>query len=473
MKRKIAFLMCSLFVLSICLCLPTIAQSTSVEDQISVLRKQMDSMQKQVKDLEAELEKAKQDASSAQQQVEKASKQMEEKVAEVSGKTQVIDELAKRFGHIKLGGYVRSRFWDGQQAPTSFDVTEIAMNVRYDVSENISGEFHLWWHPSGNTADGDETSNYRNWAGPTVFFESAFAEFRNLNIGPVKGKLLVGKSRNWAFGITPAGGPKGRVTSDYSLVESSLNQSRITGLQYLTTYDINETQKLTANFALFNGWGLAGSGTTRNSGQVRTRDYRDAKAVRVLRNGQNNLDDNNNKAFSTRFGFIPLQGLDVGFSFYRERLSSNDLAVFNDMMGRSPGTFGNPLGSRSKDTDHRVYGFDLTYERGPFVLKSMYFEGEVSDVDAQWWSVMAGYKLKGLKTDIYLRYSQANYDQHRYADMRASGAWDKSQITPLLIYYLHPRAQLYFEYYFNMENAPKGAHHIDDNYGFIELILHY
>ena len=62
---------------------------------------------------------------------------------------------------------------------SSFDVTEIALQLRYDVSENISGEFHLWYHPSGNDNPANE---YSNWAGPTTFFESAFAEFRNLNI---------------------------------------------------------------------------------------------------------------------------------------------------------------------------------------------------------------------------------------------------------------------------------------------------
>jgi hypothetical protein len=256
----------------------------------------------------------------------------------------------------------------------------------------------------------------------------------------------------------------------------SLTIPRITGIQYLTTYDLNENQKLTANFAVFNGYSLTGAGTTRNQGDYNSATQRfpeDAKNVRLLRHGQNSIDDNNNKAVSARFGFIPMQGLDVGLSFMRQRLSTNDLNVFNDIMGRSRGTIGNVLGNPSTDNDERIYGPDLTFERGPYVLKAQYLMGEISDVDGNWWSVMGGYKLKRFKTDLYLRYSQATYDQHRVPDMRGSGAWDKSQVTPLLIYYLHPKAQLYFEYYINMENTPNDAHKIDDNYGFVELILHY
>ncbi len=460
---KKAALIITAVVFAFGLCLPAaVSAAADVQNQIEMLQKQMSDMQGKMQDLQKQLEKAQQEAGMAQQRAEKAAQEAEEKVAEVAGKASIIENLQKKFGHLKFGGYVRSRWWDGQDQQTSFDVTEIAFNLRYDVSENISGEFHLWWHPSRNAGDQGTFRRYRGWAGPTVFFESAFAEFRNINLGPINGKLLVGKARNWAFGITPAGGPRGRVTSDYGLFYRSLSQSRITGIQYLTTWN-----KFSANFAVFNGWSLAGWGSTRNAGDVRTNDWNDAKAVRLLRTGQMNLDDNNNKAFSARLGYDPIKSLKLGLSFFTQELSTNDLAVFNNIMGRDL------LGTITTDDDHVLYGADLTFEKWDFVLKAEYIQGEVADMDARWWYLIAGYKVPMLKCDFYLRYAQADYDQHRVASMSGSGAWDKRQLTPLIIYHLHPRAKLYFEYYFNFEENPRGTHHVDDNYGFIELILFY
>ena len=469
MKRQVYVGVAVLFLLG--LCLPGAAFSSSVEEQISVLKKQMEQMQQKLGTLQAELEKAQGDATSAQQRAEQAAQQAEQKVTEVSGRLKTIDDLVRKFGHLKFNGYVRSRWWDGQDEQTSFDVTELALNVRYDVSENISGEFHLWWHPSQNAGDQGTFRRYRGWAGPTVFFESAFAEFRNLNIGPIQGKLIAGKARNWAFGITPTG--RDRVTSDYGLFHRSMSQSRITGVQYLTTYSISETQKIKANFAVFNGWSIAGWGTTRNAGDVRTNNWKDGKATRLLRTGQLNIDDDNNKAYSMRFAYQPMKELEVGASFFRQKLSDNDLAAFNAVMGRNPGLIGNLLGNRSDDDEDMRWGFDVEYKKAGFHFQGQYFWGEISDVKCNWWYAMAGYTVRKFKTSFYLRYVQANYDQHRIADLTGSGAWDKEQITPLIIYHLHPRAKLFFEYYFNYENAPKGAHHVDDNYGFVELILFY
>ena len=45
---------------------------------------------------------------------------------------------------------------------------------------------------------------------------------------------------------------------------------------------------------------------------------------------------------------------------------------------------------------------------------------------ANWWYAMAGYKLKQFNTDFYVKYEKVQYDQHRYPDINASGAWDRS-----------------------------------------------
>ena len=145
MKKIILLFSALLFVLS--LCIPHNIFSANVDDQLSVLKKQMDELQKKINEMESQLNKAKEEASVAQQQSSTTQQQMETKMAEVSSRYKVIDELAKKFGKLTLGGYVRSRLQDGQQEDATFDVTEIAFNLRYDITKNISGEFHRMVSP--------------------------------------------------------------------------------------------------------------------------------------------------------------------------------------------------------------------------------------------------------------------------------------------------------------------------------------
>ena len=427
-----------------------------IADQIATLKKQMEEMQAKLKDLESQLNKAKSDTAAAQQQTEAVQQQMETKLAEVSNVNKVVDDLAKKFSWLKFGGYIRSRYWWGDHQQSSFDVTEIAFNVRYDVSENISGEFHLWFHPSGNAASGAGLSNYGNWAGPTTFFESAYAEFRKLNIGPVNGTLQVGKFRDFALGIAPTG--TDRVYSDYGLFHQSMTQSRITGSQYFATY-----QRFKANLAVFNGWAFAD--TNRFGAKP--------AGIRFLSDSQENVDDNYDKAVSMRLAYRVLNELEVGFSGFRQELSASDLAAFNEIMGKNPAMYG-PTVKLSKAREQWRSGFDLEYKHDPFHFQNEYFFGEVSDVRCNWWYVMGGLKFPRYKVDLYLKYSQANYDTQRVADIRASGAWDKRELAPLLIYTIHPQAKLFFEYYLLETENPNGFNaHIGNNYGFVELILFY
>ncbi len=440
------------------------SDQAGVEQQILLMKQQMEQMQKKMQDLQKQLDSAQQSAVSAQQQATQAAQQVDQKVAEVSGKFKVLEDLSKKFSHLKLNGYVRSRWWEGDHEQNSFDVTEIAFNLRYDVSENISGEFHIWWHPSGNMAGRSEYANYSNWAGDTTFIEAAFAEFRNLNIGPVEGKLIVGKTRNMAFGITPAGSYDGRVTSDYSLFSESNNISRITGIQYLTKW-----QNWKWNFAAFNGYAIAG-----DAGRFGSRPA----GTRMLRIGQMDLDDNDNKAYSTRLAYaFPKQNLidklEIGATYFTQKLSNNDLNNFNSIMGRNAGMQGNFFGNPSHSRSDRRMGMDAAWDYGPYAVKAEYLRGSVSDVSCDWWYAMAGYKIPKLRVDLWLRYSQANYQQKTIRDIKASGAWDKDQWTPLVVYHLHPMADLYFEYYFNDTDSPSNAHKLKNNYGFVELIVKY
>jgi outer membrane murein-binding lipoprotein Lpp len=455
-KKPFIFLGVLLFLVAVgC---PLTVSAATIEDQISTLKKQMEELQTKIQEMESQLNKAKTDAATAQQQTETVQKQMETKIAEVSSRNKVIDELAKKFSHLKFYGYVRSRYWFGNHQQSSFDVTEVAFNTRYEVSDNISGEFHLWFHPSGNAPSSEGYTNYNNWTGPTIFIEGAYAEFRKLNIGPIDGTLQVGKFRNFSLGIDCAW--PDRVYSDYGLFHESMTQSRITGLQYFTKYG-----KFKANAAVFNGWGLS-SGARFGARPA---------GIRYLKTNQENLDDNYDKAVSMRVAYLPINGLEVGFSGYRQELSDNDMTAFNQIMGRDPTTFGaSAAGKPSKDRQSWRAGWDMEYKRDPFHFQSQYFFGEVSDVRATWWYVMGGIKFPRFKTDLYLKYSQALYDQSSIPDIRASGAWDKGELAPLIIYSIHPKAKLYFEYYILHINDPDGYKgHMQNNFGFIELVLHY
>jgi phosphate-selective porin len=437
--------------------------TAGAEQELLMLQKQMQQMQKELGTLESQLESTQQNASTARQQAEKASQDMEQKMAEVSGKFKTLDDLSKKFKNLKLAGHVEMRWWDGHQEQNSFDIYEVRFTLRYDVSENISGEFNVEWHPSGNMSGRAEYASYSNWKGDTVSIERAFAEFRNLNIGPVEGKLLVGKLRNQAFGIVPEQNYTGRVTADNGLFVDSNNTSRITGLQYLTKW-----RDFRWNFAVFNGYSISGDNARYGSRPA---------GIRILRIGQMDLDDNNHKAYSTRFiwvpGFEPLKDLTLGYSYFHQKLSKYDLANFNSIMGRNAGMqgnfFGNPTNSKS---DCRM-GFELAYDYGPFAVKSEYLWGEVADVASEWWYITVGYKLKKYRVDFWLRYAEANYDQQTIPDIKASGAWDKDQWTPCVIYHLHPRADLYFEYYLNATDKPHGAHRLNNNYGFIDLVIKF
>lgn len=449
--------------LALCLATTGIANAapSDVEKQLQMMREQMEMMQKKMMQMEQELQNTKQSAAQSQQAVEK-------QMTDVAGRFKTLDDLTAKFGHIKLNGYVRSRWWTGDHQQSSFDVTEIALQLRYDVSQNISGEFHLWYHPSGN--DGTAMTEYKNWAGPTTFFESAFAEFRNLNIplgeefGEITGKLIVGKTRNLAFGIVPGGNYAGRVTSDYSLFHTSVDISRITGIQYLTSY-----KNFKWNFAVFNGWGYG-------TGEYGARPA----GIKQLGVGQKNTDDNSNKAFSSRLAYaFPRNNyydiLEIGVSYLDQTLSNSDRANIYSVMGRGlHGLLTKPVESYSKK-DQKI-GLDFAYDKGPFLIKAEYVRGETSDVDADYWYIMPGYclsKVSKIPLDFFIRYSAADYDERTVADIKGSGAWDKAQWTPLVVWTIHPRAKLYFEYYFNDTDEPSGAKTEGNDYGFIELILFY
>ncbi|MCX5896119.1 MAG: hypothetical protein NTZ51_09870, partial [Proteobacteria bacterium] len=128
MKKLFILITAFLFILT--LCSPFMASAASVEDQIRALKKQMEELQQKIGDMEGQLNKAKEEASTAQQQSATTQQQMDTKMAEVSSRYKVIDDLAKKFGRLKFGGYVRSRLQDGQQEQSTFDVTEIAFNLR-------------------------------------------------------------------------------------------------------------------------------------------------------------------------------------------------------------------------------------------------------------------------------------------------------------------------------------------------------
>ena len=104
-----------------------------------------------------------------------------------------------------------------------------------------------------------------------------------------------------------------------------------------------------------------------------------------------------------------------------------------------------------------------------------------AELDADYWYVMPGFllsKVSPVPVDFFLRYSEADFDDDSIDGVTSrgfltSGAWDKSQWTALAKWHLHPRAKVYFEYYWNDVDEPSGATVRSNDYAFIELILLY
>ena len=144
-----------------------------------------------------------------------------------------------------------------------------------------------------------------------------------------------------------------------------------------------------------------------------------------------------------------------------------------DITGRNP--------ANNYDKQDEKFGFDLALDSGPYMLKAEWMRGDTSEIEAKYWYVMPGYllsKVSSIPVDFFLRYSEADFDESSVAGITSRGfwtsaAWDKSQWTALAKWHLHPRAKVYFEYYWNDIDEPSGTNVRSNDYAFIELILLY
>jgi len=138
-----------------------------------------------------------------------------------------------------------------------------------------------------------------------------------------------------------------------------------------------------------------------------------------------NGDDNDDKAISGRFGFLPVPGLEIGASFLSASVSG--VAAEEEEGGHSEALPFAKLGSETEDDDHdlelsaadvALWGFDVAYTRGAWDLRAEYlnstrdpintgFEGAegvaaLPELESTAWYVQAAYRLSGTAAHPWL-----------------------------------------------------------------------
>ncbi len=117
-------------------------------------------------------------------------------------------------------------------------------------------------------------------------------------------------------------------------------------------------------------------------------------------------DDNDNKSFSGRLGFLPIPAIEVGISFLTEELES---AI----------PTGNPGAGSPLQGDFNMYAADAAYVHGPWRIRGEYAMAELDglgtyttfaagdtlahDTDWDLWYVEGAYRLSGLTEDRFFR----------------------------------------------------------------------
>ena len=335
---------------------------------------------------------------------------------------------------MKIKGYTRLRYLVLPQEADTFRFDELSLDITNTFSDTMWGEVGALIY-----------------GGNTYLFEHLYIGFKGL---PLNGTLLVGQTRNNAFGMVPSYG--NRKTTNYGIVSDAFTHDRILGLQYLGKLDI-----LDFAVAVHNGYALG----TRYAGEGTNRVNFMADRDSTLGTFQGR-DASDNKEVSGRIGISTLvKGLNYGVSGSAGQLSTADV---------------NFLIANSTCTEHPTYyskkkarfGADIRYITGPFTIQGEAYEGKTSELTTTGWQVLGLYKWAYVpeKTmDFYARYGELG-PQDITATAK-SYTWDMTQTVFGFIYYLTKGAWLQTECEINDEKPPAGVDKIKNNVYFTELFV--
>ena len=154
-------------------------------------------------------------------------------------------------------------------------------------------------------------------------------------------------------------------------------------------------------------------------------------------NGINNYDLNESKDLSGRFILHPLKGFDIGGSYYY-----------------GWDVFGTPATEQHRNR----YGFELSFERSRYSLKSEYIKGLDGKIDRDGFYIQGGYFIVSQKLQFLAKFDQYNPDISKANDI-------SQNYTLALNYNINSFTRLQAAYTFRQEEKTQ----INNNLGAIQF----
>ncbi|OGX16166.1 MAG: hypothetical protein A2166_06365 [Omnitrophica WOR_2 bacterium RBG_13_41_10] len=384
------------------------ARAQAPDEEIAVLKAQVQGLLKRIEALEQEQAKAK-EMSVKQGEVKKA----------VPEEPAVVTSTMPVKG-IKLGGKLEIRYQDFEGEEGTFSLTNFEPNIVVDVNDNISMKGQLECTPT------------------SVIANEGWIQYKKPPV--IQGALKAGRFRRKSFGLPQ--GDSDRVSLDYALLGRAFTGERQLGLEYTNSFKkMGLLGPVNLGIGVFNGADLGNRETGDNA----------KRQVLFLADRAGDTSDTQQKEFSLRSTIAPIKELQMGGSVSVGKLSSADISTLNTYLGTS----------RTDDKKQR-FGADITYKFNnvPLELRGEYMHGKTSDLGIDVWYTMGILKLLNKKLDLYARYGQLNLD---IGPTFNSYTWDLEQATLGAIWYFNKMNQIQIEYEFNGEDTKGAAGEVDND----------
>ncbi|MDP6507140.1 MAG: hypothetical protein QF886_26165, partial [Planctomycetota bacterium] len=262
-----------------------------------------------------------------------------------------------------VGGYIDLEFVNTEGEDSTFDQHRLIPFIYGDISERLKFATEIEFEHGGDVPGAGEIKI--EFATLDYLFADAINFRGGIILSPL-GKLnLVHDSPIQDLSFRPL--------VDRVIFPTTLSEA---GVGFFGDFYPTEGSKLGYEIYLVNGFS---GGSSEDPASVL---FSTTKGVRSAR-GNKSEDNNNNKAFVGRMAFSPMLGLELGGSFHVGNWDDED------------------------DNTLAIYGFDVTFQHGPFELLAEYGIADVELSDAIKASNTAG--TSDIPEDLTGYYVQANY----------------------------------------------------------------
>jgi len=355
---------------------------------------------------------------------------------------------------VSVHGFMLNRAY-ADPSPVRFEAERVGLSVDSSLNEDICAHIEFYYHPwlpdnrvdSVTSTQTDYDDNPITYTTSTTYnrlwLEGAYADFTDAD----GGRLRVGKSRNFCFGVTPTYG--NRKTTEYGLISETVTMERIVGVQYNRSDDGWDW-----GAALYNGLALSARLSGGDANYFRFPD----EAVAIPHFADKG--ENANLEGSFRIGRTFEPGVNAGFSYRQGKITRDELS------GTIQGTFG--LSDASSRTKRR-YGLDVTYKAPSGGMAQIeWYKGRTSDLDHKAWCVLVGHEPPDNPMDprFYVRYGKLDLDVD---PMGHPLTWDQKQLMVSVVKPLGKAVWVQFEYIKNSEDPPSGVSTVENDMLFAEL----